>query len=62
MQRKDESVYVCIIWKNMHKLRKPPVLSVRNRTQIVRIRTLLCTPKNHLSFHYQQVNVLARFL
>ena len=38
------------------------VLSVRNRTRIVRNRTLFHTPYFRLSIHNQPINVLARFL
>ena len=45
-----------------HILTDSVVLSVRNRTRIVRIRTLFCTPYFRLFIHYQAINVLARFL
>lgn len=38
------------------------VLTVRNRTQIVRFRTLLYTLQKSLMLHYQCVNALAWFL
>ena len=46
----------------LHILTDSVVLSVRNRTRIVRIRTLFCTPYFRLFIHYQAINVLARFL
>ena len=46
----------------LHILTDSVVLSVRNRTRIVRIRTLFHTPYFRLFFHYQAINVLARFL
>ena len=46
----------------LHILTDSVVLSVRNRTRIVRIRTLFHTPYFRLFSHYQAINVLARFL
>ena len=46
----------------LHILTNSVVLSVRNRTRIVRIRTLFHTPYFRLFSHYQAINVLARFL
>ena len=55
------------IFQNTHLSRKSDfiifvVLSVRNRTQNVRIRTKSRTPENHYLTYYQNINSLARFL